>query len=59
LPRAPEPRTPTDLASRLRPALVISPKTVGTHIEHILSKLGVPSRAQAVAAAYRDPLLER
>jgi DNA-binding NarL/FixJ family response regulator len=39
-------------------ALVISPKTVGTHIEHILSKLGVKSRAQAVALAYRERLLE-
>ena len=38
--------------------LVISPKTVGTHIEHILSKLGVRSRAQAVALAYRDRLIE-
>ena len=37
--------------------LVISPKTVGTHIERILSKLGVRSRAQAVAVAYRDQLL--
>jgi DNA-binding NarL/FixJ family response regulator len=37
--------------------LVISPKTVGTHIERILSKLGVRSRAQAVAVAYRDRLL--
>ena len=37
--------------------LVISRKTVGTHIEHILGKLGVRSRAQAVALAYRsDPL---
>lgn len=37
--------------------LVISPNTVGTHIEHILGKLGVRSRAQAVALAYRsDPL---
>jgi DNA-binding NarL/FixJ family response regulator len=33
--------------------LVVSPKTVGTHIQHILSKLGVHSRAQAVAEAYR------
>jgi DNA-binding NarL/FixJ family response regulator len=39
-------------------SLVISQKTVGTHIEHILSKLGVKSRAQAVALAYRDRLLE-
>ncbi|HKO73747.1 MAG TPA: response regulator transcription factor [Gaiellaceae bacterium] len=38
--------------------LVITQKTVGTHIEHILSKLGVKSRAQAVALAYRDRLLE-
>ena len=33
--------------------LVVSPKTVATHIQHILSKLGVHSRAQAVAEAYR------
>lgn len=33
--------------------LVISPKTVGTHIEHILIKLGVHSRTEAVALAYR------
>lgn len=37
--------------------LVISPKTVGTHIERILSKLGVHSRAEAVALAYRDQLV--
>ncbi len=34
--------------------LVISPKTVGTHIEHIMSKLGVRSRAQAIALLYRE-----
>jgi DNA-binding NarL/FixJ family response regulator len=34
--------------------LVISAKTVAAHIEHILRKLGVNSRAQAVAVAYRD-----
>ena len=34
--------------------LVISPKTVATHIQHLLAKLGVNSRAQAVAAAYRQ-----
>ncbi len=33
--------------------LVISPKTVGTHLQHILSKLEVHSRAQAVAIAHR------
>jgi two-component system nitrate/nitrite response regulator NarL len=37
-------------------ALYISPKTVGTHIERILQKLGVHSRLQAVALAYRDEL---
>ena len=37
-----------EIASRL----VISPKTVGTHIEHILSKTGARSRAQAVALAH-------
>ena len=37
--------------------LVISPKTVSTHIERILSKLGVRSRAQAVALAYREDLV--
>ena len=38
--------------------LFISPKTVGKHIEHILAKLGVHSRAQAVALAVRDELIE-
>jgi DNA-binding NarL/FixJ family response regulator len=38
--------------------LQISPNTVGAHIEHILLKLGVQSRAQAVAVAYRDNLVE-
>jgi DNA-binding NarL/FixJ family response regulator len=37
--------------------LVISPKTVGTHIEHVFRKLGVRSRAQAVAVAYRRDLV--
>jgi two-component system nitrate/nitrite response regulator NarL len=37
--------------------LVISPKTVGTHIERILGKLGVHSRAQAVAFAYREGIV--
>jgi DNA-binding NarL/FixJ family response regulator len=34
-------------------ALVISPKTVGTHLQHVLSKLEVHSRTQAVAIANR------
>lgn len=38
--------------------LSISAKTVGTHIEHILMKLGVQSRTQAVALAYREQLIE-
>jgi DNA-binding NarL/FixJ family response regulator len=37
--------------------LVISPKTVATHIQHLLAKLGVNSRAQAVAVAYRQGLV--
>jgi DNA-binding NarL/FixJ family response regulator len=38
--------------------LVIAPKTVATHIERILGKLGVQSRAQAVALAFREELVE-
>ena len=36
--------------------LVISPKTVATHIQRILGKLGVRSRAQAVAFAHQNGL---
>jgi len=36
---------------------VISPKTVASHITRILSKLGVHSRAQAVALAHREALV--
>jgi DNA-binding NarL/FixJ family response regulator len=39
--------------------LVISEKTVETHIQHVLSKLDVHSRAQAVAVAHCDCLVER
>jgi DNA-binding NarL/FixJ family response regulator len=42
-----------EIASRL----VISPKTVATHLQHVLEKLRVHSRAQAVAAAFRYGLL--
>ncbi len=41
-----------DIAKRL----FISPKTVATHIQRILAKLGVHSRGQAVAMAHRDRL---
>ena len=37
--------------------LAISSKTVGTHIQHILSKLDVHSRAAAVALAHREGLI--
>ena len=37
--------------------LVISSKTVAAHVQHILGKLGVHSRTQAVALAYRRGLL--
>ena len=38
--------------------LVISPKTVATHIQRILAKLGVHSRAEAVAFAHRRQRVE-
>ena len=37
--------------------LFISPKTVGTHVEHILRKLDARSRAQAIGIAYRHNIL--
>jgi DNA-binding NarL/FixJ family response regulator len=42
---------------RIAVDLVLSPKTVATHIQHILAKLGVHSRAEAVAFAHREGLL--
>jgi DNA-binding CsgD family transcriptional regulator len=48
-------RNQREIAQRLS----ISSRTVGAHIEHILPKLGVHSRAQAVAAAYRKQLIRR
>ena len=38
--------------------LVVSPKTVGSHIQTILGKLGVHNRTQAVALAFREGLLD-
>jgi DNA-binding NarL/FixJ family response regulator len=38
--------------------LVISPKTVASHLQHLMPKLGVHNRAQAVARAYEVGLLE-
>jgi DNA-binding NarL/FixJ family response regulator len=50
------------LAAGLRPdeiarQLFISKKTVATHVENMLRKLGVRSQTQAVAMAYREDLL--
>jgi two-component system, NarL family, response regulator LiaR len=43
----------TQIAGRL----VVSPSTIKTHVSHILSKLGVASRTEAVALALRHRLL--
>ena len=37
--------------------LFISPKTVATHVEHILRKLAVRSSTEAVVVAYREEIL--
>ena len=47
-------RTQTQIAT----ALVISSKTVATHIQHILSKLGVHSRAAGCRGGVRLGLVE-
>jgi DNA-binding response OmpR family regulator len=36
--------------------LVVSPRTVGAHIQNVLRKMGATSRTQAVALAYRRDL---
>src|SRR4051794_26354606 len=46
-------RRPREIAA----SLVISEKTVSSHLQRVISKLGVNSRTQAVAAAYRDGLI--
>jgi DNA-binding NarL/FixJ family response regulator len=38
--------------------LHISPKTVSTHVQRILVKLGLHSRGEAVAFAYREGLVQ-
>jgi DNA-binding NarL/FixJ family response regulator len=38
--------------------LFISPKTVGSHVEHIYQKLGVSSRAAAAMFAVEHDLLD-
>ena len=38
--------------------LVLSPRTVGKHLERVLKKLGVHSRAEAIAVAYRAGLVD-
>lgn len=40
----------------LADVLVVSRRTVSTHVEHILAKLGVASRAEAAALAIREGL---
>jgi DNA-binding NarL/FixJ family response regulator len=42
-----------DIARRL----FISPKTVSTHVEHILRKLGAHSSTEAVSIAFREEIL--
>ena len=45
--------TPTQISDRL----FISPRTVGSHVENLFRKLGVSSRTQALALAYRNGLV--
>jgi DNA-binding NarL/FixJ family response regulator len=40
--------------SEIATRLVITPRTVAKHVEHVLRKLGVHTRTQAVALALRD-----
>jgi DNA-binding NarL/FixJ family response regulator len=44
-------------ARQIAEELWVSPKTIGSHCEHIFRKLGVRTRAQAVALAFRENVL--
>ncbi len=44
-----------DVAAKLS----LSPKTVGNHIEHIYSKIGVSTRAAATFFALQNGILEK
>jgi DNA-binding NarL/FixJ family response regulator len=44
-------------SAEIAESLCITKKTAGTHIEHILTKLGAHSQAQAVAFAVRNQIL--
>jgi DNA-binding NarL/FixJ family response regulator len=46
-------------AAEIATRLVISPRTVGTHLENIMRKLRARNRAQVVALAYREDLVTR
>lgn len=47
-----------DRSAKIASQLTISEKTVATHLQRVLGKLGVHSRAEAVAWAYRERLIE-
>lgn len=47
-------RSSKEIARRL----VISPRTVSTHVQHILAKLDVNNRARAIALAHRAGLVD-
>ena len=43
--------------SEIAERLVVSPSTIKSHVSHILAKLGVASRTEAVALAVRHRLI--